>query len=89
MEKSLADLRENYGYSALLEADCPDNPMILFEKWLAEAMKAVTLEPNAMTLVTVNAEGQPSARTVSLKGLADDGFLLLLTTPVKRERKSR
>jgi pyridoxamine 5'-phosphate oxidase len=75
MEKPLADLRENYGYSVLLEASCPENPMILFEKWLDEAMKAVTLEPNGMTLATVNAYGQPSARTVLLKGLTDDGFL--------------
>ena len=76
MEKPLADLRENYGFSALLEEDCPDQPMPLFEQWLAEAMKMVTLEPNAMTLVTVNAEGQPSARTVLLKGVGEEGFLL-------------
>jgi pyridoxamine 5'-phosphate oxidase len=77
MEKPLADLRENYGYGALLEADCPDAPRPLFEKWLKEAMEREKPDPNAMTLCTVSADGQPSARTVLLKGITDeDGFLL-------------
>jgi pyridoxamine 5'-phosphate oxidase len=77
MEKPLADLRENYGFGALLEADCPDIPRPLFEKWLSEAMAQEKPDPNAMTLCTVNADGQPSARTVLLKGITDeDGFLL-------------
>lgn len=79
MEKPLADLRENYGYGALVEEDCPNEPMPLFEKWLGEAMKSVQLEPNAMTLVTVAPNGQPSARTVLLKGITDNGGFLLFT----------
>jgi pyridoxamine 5'-phosphate oxidase len=77
MEKPLADLRENYGYGALTEADCPAHPRPLFEKWLQEAMETEKPDPNAMTLCTVGPNGQPSARTVLLKGLTDeDGFLL-------------
>ncbi|NIP97310.1 MAG: pyridoxamine 5'-phosphate oxidase, partial [Akkermansiaceae bacterium] len=51
----------------------PD-PFVQFEQWLNEAVIAEIIEPNAMTLATVNAEGQPSARTVLLKGYDDEGF---------------
>jgi pyridoxamine 5'-phosphate oxidase len=33
------------------------------------------LEPNAMVLSTASVDGQPSARTVLLKGLTDHGFV--------------
>lgn len=70
----LADLRVDYGSRTLRRADLPDDPMDLFEKWLEEALRAGCPEPNAMTLATVSADGQPSARTVLLKGLTEEGF---------------
>ena len=46
-----------------------------FRTWLDEAIHAQLLEPNAMTLATVDESGQPSARVVLLKGLDERGFV--------------
>jgi pyridoxamine 5'-phosphate oxidase len=51
----------------------PD-PIEQFRYWLTEALDAQALEPNAMTLATVDAAGRPSARVVLLKGVDDQGF---------------
>jgi pyridoxamine 5'-phosphate oxidase len=53
------------------------DPAILatFQQLLAEARASEDPEPTAMTLATVDAEGQPSARTVLLKGADEQGFV--------------
>lgn len=71
---NLANLRRNYTRNELLEKDLPANPAELFTLWLKEALEAGVVEPNGMTLATVSADGQPSARTVLLKGLDERGF---------------
>ena len=60
----LADLRRNYMLSALSETDVAGDPIRQFQNWFDEAMQAKLPEPNAMTLATVGADGQPSARIV-------------------------
>lgn len=75
MEKKLADLRENYGIKELNEENCPQNPFELFDLWLNEAMDTIPADANAMTLSTVGADGQPSSRTVLLKGVNEQEFL--------------
>jgi len=72
---SLADLRQVYQKSALLEADAAASPINQFARWFDEAQAGEVSEPNAMTLATVSAEGRPSARTVLLKGFDDNGFV--------------
>jgi pyridoxamine 5'-phosphate oxidase len=49
-------------------------PIAQFQKWFDQALKAELVEPNAMTLGTVNADGQPSTRVVLLKGVDARGF---------------
>ncbi len=73
-EKSLADLRVDYSLHALDEARAEAHPFDQFRKWLEEARRAELLEINAMILATVSADGQPSSRTVLLKGLDARGF---------------
>jgi pyridoxamine 5'-phosphate oxidase len=70
----IADLRRDYKIASLDEADLADDPLTQFSKWFAEAQKADLLEPNAMTLATVTAQGKPSARIVLLKGFDQRGF---------------
>lgn len=72
---SLADLRESYTHTGLLESDLDHDPLAQFEKWFADARLAGLKEPNAMTLATVSADGQPSARIVLLKGVDAGGFI--------------
>ena len=52
-----------------------DDPIALFNAWLAEAEASEPHEPTAMTLATVAADGTPSARMVLLKGADAAGFV--------------
>ncbi|MDO6416376.1 pyridoxamine 5'-phosphate oxidase [Sphingomonas sp. BIUV-7] len=51
------------------------DPDALFETWLAEAQASEPNDPVAMTLATVGADGQPSARMVLMKGHDARGFV--------------
>lgn len=72
---ALAALRKEYSLTRLHEDGLEKDPIRQFESWLREALQAQVLEPNAMTLATVDASGRPSARTVLLKGLSEQGFV--------------
>jgi pyridoxamine 5'-phosphate oxidase len=72
---SVADLRQSYEKSILMEADANASPFAQFSRWFDEAIAAKVPEPNAMTLATVNAAGQPSARIVLIKGYDETGFV--------------
>ena len=52
-----------------------DEPVRLFAAWFAEAKRAEPVNPDAMTLATVDAGGQPNARMVLLKGFDERGFV--------------
>ncbi len=69
-----ADMRARYTRGALLEADAAADPFEQFARWFEEARASGTIEPNAMTLATVGADGHPAARIVLLKGYGADGF---------------
>jgi pyridoxamine 5'-phosphate oxidase len=51
----------------------PD-PIAQFRRWYDEAVAAGVRQPDAMTLATATPQGEPSARTVLLRGLDSDGF---------------
>lgn len=70
----LADLRENYTRAGLHESEVDADPIMQFRRWLDEAVTSGMVEPNAMTLATANRSGEPSSRTVLLKGLDERGF---------------
>lgn len=74
MVVDLENLRQEYRSSPLDIEDVDKNPLQQFKKWFAEVLDVGLLEPNAMILSTATPDGKPSARTVLLKGLADDGF---------------
>jgi pyridoxamine 5'-phosphate oxidase len=71
----IAALREEYAQRHLRRADLDPDPIAQFNRWLAEAVAARIKDPNAMSLATVNAAGQPSVRIVLLKGVGERGFL--------------
>lgn len=70
----LADLRRSYVLGSLDESDVAAEPIAQFHRWFDEAVTSKLPEPNAMTLATVDASGQPSARIVLLKGMDARGF---------------
>jgi pyridoxamine 5'-phosphate oxidase len=52
-----------------------DEPLRLFAAWFAEASRSEPVNPDAMTLATVDADGRPNARMVLLKGFDERGFV--------------
>ncbi|WP_208732236.1 pyridoxamine 5'-phosphate oxidase [Leptospira perdikensis] len=70
----LPHMRKLYTRSVLSEETAGSDPLELFRLWFSEAKEEGELEPNAMSLATVNKAGQPSIRIVLLKGLIRDEF---------------
>jgi len=72
---SVSDLRQSYEKSTLLENSAAASPFDQFSQWFDQALAAQVPEPNAMTLATVDASGQPAARIVLIKGYDTRGFV--------------
>lgn len=70
----IADLRREYTFAGLRRRDLDPDPIQQFNNWFEQALAAEIVEPNAMTLATVDANGQPSSRIVLLKGVEPNGF---------------
>lgn len=66
--------RFDYERGALDLADLDGDPIRQFLRWLEDAAAAGIREPNAMTLATADADGEPSARIVLLRGVDHRGF---------------
>jgi pyridoxamine 5'-phosphate oxidase len=65
----------------------PASPIPLVEEWLSYAIDSEISQPHAMTLATAGPDGSPSARTLILKDVTDDGlwFSTLDNSPKGRE----
>ena len=72
---NIADLRMSYERDQLDESASLADPMAQFGRWLEQALLAELIEPNAMTLATVGADGRPSTRVVLIKGYDADGII--------------
>lgn len=73
--EDLTKLRREYSLRGLLEHELDPDPLAQFHNWLHEAVEHGLIEPNAMTLATVDAAGQPWSRTVLLKTCDERGFV--------------
>ena len=74
MKQDISAIRTDYQKQELRRRDMHADPIAQFQRWFGDALKAEVREPNAMTLSTVNAEGQPSGRIVLLKDVDASGF---------------
>jgi pyridoxamine 5'-phosphate oxidase len=52
-----------------------DDPIVFFQRWLADARAAGIYLPESMTVATASADGGPAARMMLLKGVDDRGFV--------------
>jgi pyridoxamine 5'-phosphate oxidase len=73
-DQGFRTFRKDYEKGALSLSEIAGTPAAQLEAWLQEASTAGILEPNAMTLASVDHNRQPSARIVLLRGLAEDGL---------------
>lgn len=71
----LAQLRRDYSSEGLRRNALADKPTAQFTQWFSQAQEAQLLDPNAMVVASVGADGQPSARNVLLKAYDDSGFV--------------
>lgn len=72
---TIAHLRREYTRGGLRRKDLPDDPIVLFEQWLSQACEAKLPDPTAMTVATVDEEGQPWQRIVLLKHFDAQGMV--------------
>ncbi len=71
----IASLRKSYERDELDETASAADPLLQFQMWFEQAVKAELPEPNAMTLATVGANGRPSTRIVLIKGFDARGIV--------------
>ncbi len=71
----LGHLRREYLKGGLNREDLDSDPIAQFDRWFVQAKNAQIIDPNAMTLATVNDNGQPSQRVVLLKSFDHHGFV--------------
>jgi pyridoxamine 5'-phosphate oxidase len=81
------NLRTEYLRSTLEEQDAGSDPIELFRRWFDEAVRAAGRDPNAMSLATVDAAGQPSVRVVLCKEFDDDGFVFFTNYESRKGRE--
>lgn len=72
---SIADLRKSYEQGSLDDHEVENEPLHQFRQWFSEALEKGVLEPNAMTLATVGANGRPSTRPVLVKHFDERGIV--------------
>ena len=71
----VAALRRSATGFALDRDDLNDDPIVQFEDWFRYACETVAMDPNAVTLSTVDSKMRPSSRTVLLKSFDENGFV--------------
>ncbi|MEJ7831158.1 MAG: pyridoxamine 5'-phosphate oxidase family protein [Segetibacter sp.] len=81
---TIAQIRKDYQQQSLSESEVDRNPIKQFEHWWNAALLSNIEEPNAMTLATCNAHGQPSARIVLLKTFTKKGFVFFTNYESKK-----
>ncbi len=70
----LAGRREEYETTGIDVGDLDPDPFVQWRRWYRQAADAGCVEPNAMVLATVDAEGFPQSRYMLARGLDEQGF---------------
>ncbi|MHB1009408.1 MAG: pyridoxamine 5'-phosphate oxidase [Propionibacteriaceae bacterium] len=83
----LRGMRTSYERDSLDEESAGGQPLALFERWFADAVKAKVPEPNAMTLATVGADGRPSTRIVLVKSFDASGLVFFTNYASRKGRE--
>jgi pyridoxamine 5'-phosphate oxidase len=71
---SLRDRRVQYETAGLDVPDVDADPIVQWHRWYDAAVVAGVVEPNAMTVSTVDEDGTPDARIVLVRGADARGF---------------
>lgn len=83
---NVSDLRHSATGFALDRDDLDDDPIVQFADWFGYACETVPMDPNAVSIATVDVEGRPSNRTVLLKYFDEKGFVFFSNFESKKAR---
>lgn len=71
----LDSIRREYKKAELNEKNLDDRPILLFTKWMNDALKSTVEDATSVALVTNGADGFPQSRIVLLKHFDENGFV--------------
>jgi pyridoxamine 5'-phosphate oxidase len=80
------DQRREYDAPPIDESQLSDNPFQQFDEWYQTAVKEELLEPNAMSICTVDDRNRPTVRTVLLKYFDEKGFVFFTNLESKKSQ---
>jgi pyridoxamine 5'-phosphate oxidase len=72
---SVRDRRIQYETAGLDVGDLLPDPVAQWQHWYEQAEEAGCVEPNAMVISTVDADGLPDSRYVLTRGVSEAGFV--------------
>ena len=75
MSEQMQQFRKEYSEEGIDFGDMAPSPFVQFGQWFESAAEVGMIEPNGMTLSTVDADGRPSGRVVLLKAWDERGFV--------------
>lgn len=81
---NVSSLRRSATGFVLDREDLNDDPVVQFEDWFRYACETVPMDPNAVSLATVDGQNRPSSRTVLLKYFDERGFVFFTNYDSKK-----
>ncbi|WP_348666287.1 pyridoxamine 5'-phosphate oxidase [Arsenophonus symbiont of Ornithomya chloropus] len=72
---NISNCRREYSRGILRRQDLTHDPLILFDLWMQDAYKEKLIDPTAMSISTVDNNGQPYQRIVLLKHYDKNGLI--------------
>ncbi len=81
------DLRVEYETAGLDRDDLVSDPIVQWRHWYDAASAVGVVEPNAMTLATVDEEGRADCRYVLVRGADDRGFVFFTNLESAKARQ--
>jgi pyridoxamine 5'-phosphate oxidase len=86
-EVDVSSLRHSATGDTLEREDLDDDPVRQFDEWMRQVVALDTLDPNAMSLATVDKNDRPSCRTVLLKYFDEQGFVFFTNLSSNKARQ--
>ena len=87
VDPSFEGSRLDYDLGSLDVDDVAADPLSQLRRWVDDAVAAGALEPTAMSLGTIAADGSPRSRTVLMRALEDDGVICYTNTESDKARE--
>lgn len=81
---NVSEMRRSATGFALDREDLADDPIVQFEDWFRYACETVPMDPNAVSIATVDKQNRPSTRTVLLKYFDESGFVFFTNYESKK-----